>query len=155
PGRRFHFSQDWYMEADSITLYSMLRLFRPRHIVEVGSGFSSALMLDVDERFFEKQTRLTFIEPYPDRLYSLLTASDRMHARILRQPVQNTLNVFSEMEAGDFLFIDSSHVSKIDSDVNFIFFEILPRLPVGTFVHFHDIFWPFEYPADWIAQGAA
>jgi hypothetical protein len=63
--------------------------------------------------------------------------------------------VFSDLESGDFLFIDSSHISKVGSDVNFLFSEILPQLPVGTFVHFHDIFWPFEYPAEWISQGTA
>src|SRR5262249_46344812 len=147
PGRRFHFHQDWYKQADSIVLYSMLRLFRPRHVVELGSGFSSALMLDVNDRFLEQKTRFTFIEPNPDRLYSLLSANDRARSQIHRQPVQKSSNVLSEIQAGDFFFIDSSHVSKVGSDVNLIMFDILPRLPVGTFVHFHDIFWPFEYPA--------
>ena len=65
------------------------------------------------------------------------------------------MEVFSDLKSGDFLFIDSSHISKVGSDVNFLIFKILPRLPVGTFVHFHDIFWPFEYPAEWIRQGTA
>jgi predicted O-methyltransferase YrrM len=156
PGRRFHLKQDWYKQADSICLYSMLRLFRPRQIVEVGSGFSSALMLDVNDRFLEQGTRLTFVEPYPDRLEALLTVSDKAHTRIIRQSVQNiSMDVFCELESGDLLFIDSSHTAKVGSDVNFLFFEILPRLPVGAFVHLHDIFWPFEYPAEWIATGQA
>jgi predicted O-methyltransferase YrrM len=134
----------------------MLRLFRPRRVVEVGSGFSSALMLDVDDLYLEQQTSLTFIEPYPDRLDSLLTAEDKARVRIIRQPIQNTsMDVFSDLASGDFLFIDSSHISKVGSDVNFLIFEVLPQLPVGTFVHFHDIFWPFEYPAEWIGQGTA
>jgi hypothetical protein len=156
PGRRFHFSQGWYKQADSICLYSMLRLFRPHRVVEVGSGFSSALMLDVDDLYLEQRTSLTFIEPYPERLDSLLTVEDKGRIRIIRQPIQNTsMDVFSDLRSGDFLFIDSSHISKVGSDVNFLIFEVLPQLPIGTFVHFHDIFWPFEYPAEWIGQGTA
>jgi hypothetical protein len=68
PGRRFHLSQGWYKQADSICLYSMLRLLRPHRVVEVGPGFSSALMRDVDDLYLGQQTSLTFIEPYPDRL---------------------------------------------------------------------------------------
>lgn len=156
PGRRFHLKQGWYKEADSICLYSMLRLFRPRRIIEVGCGFSSALMLDVNDLYLGRRTHLTFIEPNPDRLNSLLTGEDRARVRMIAQPIQNvSTELFSELEDGDFLFIDSSHVSKIGSDVNFLILKILPQIPVGTFVHFHDIFWPFEYPAEWIAQGTA
>jgi predicted O-methyltransferase YrrM len=132
----------------------MLRLFRPRRVVEVGCGFSSALMLDVNERFLEGRMQLTFIEPHPERLESLLAAGDDARIRLIRERVQDApVDAFSELETGDILFIDSSHVSKVGSDVNFLFFEVLPRLPVGVLVHVHDIFWPFEYPADWIAGG--
>src|SRR5690606_17050723 len=57
--------------------------------------------------------------------------------------------------ANDILFIDSTHVSKINSDVNYIFFEILPRLASGVYIHFHDIFFPFEYPKAWVYEGRA
>jgi hypothetical protein len=60
---------------------------------------------------------------------------------------------FQNLTAGDILFIDSSHVSKINSDVNYLFFEILPLLQSGVYVHFHDIFFPFEYPKEWIYEG--
>jgi hypothetical protein len=156
PGRRFHFSQGWYKQADSICLYSMLRLFRPRSVVEVGSGYSSALMLDVDELYLGKQTSFTFIEPHPERLESVLIGNDKSRTRIIGQPVQHIpMEAFADLKSGDFLFIDSSHTSKVGSDVNYLILEVLPRLPVGAFVHFHDIFWPFEYPAEWIGQGAA
>jgi predicted O-methyltransferase YrrM len=154
PGRRFHFAQDWYAQADGICLYSMLRLFRPRRVVEVGSGFTSALMLDVNDRFLGRHTQLTFVDPYPDRLDLVLSSNDRRQVRIIRKRVQDApKEIFTELENGDFLFIDSSHVSKVGSDVNFLFFEVLPNLPIGVFVHFHDVFWPFEYPAKWIAEG--
>jgi hypothetical protein len=154
PGRRFHFAQAWYAQADSICLYSMLRLFRPRRVVEIGSGFTSALMLDVNDRFLGGHTQLTCVDPYPDRLDLLLSRDDKRQIRIIRDRVQDAPgNIFTELGNDDFLFIDSSHVSKIGSDVNYLVFEVLPNLPIGVFVHFHDVFWPFEYPAKWIAEG--
>jgi predicted O-methyltransferase YrrM len=154
PGRRFHFDQNWYAQADSICLYSMLRLFRPRRVVEIGSGFTSALMLDVNERFLGRKTHLTFVDPCADRLNLVLSPNDKKQVRIIRERAQDApAEIFTELEKGDFLFIDSSHVSKVGSDVNFLIFEVLPNLPIGTFVHFHDVFWPFEYPAKWIAEG--
>jgi predicted O-methyltransferase YrrM len=156
PARRFHLNQGYFAAADSICLYSMLRIFRPKRVIEVGSGFTSALMLDVNERFLDLQTRLTFIDPYPERLEAVLQPADRSHCRILREPVQTVApTTFDDLESGDFLFIDSSHVSKTASDVNYLLFEVVPRLPTGVFVHVHDIFWPFEYPPEWIREGRA
>jgi predicted O-methyltransferase YrrM len=156
PDRRFHFDQEYYMQADSLCLYAMLRLLRPRRVIEVGSGFSSALMLDVNERFLGGATEFTFIEPYTGRLESLLKPADKATTRILRQSVQTVdPAVFQSLQAGDFLFVDSSHVAKIGSDVNYLLFDILPKLPAGVYVHFHDIFWPFEYRGDWIREGRA
>jgi hypothetical protein len=80
PNRRFHFAQDWYKQADSICLYSMLRLLRPRRVVEIGSGFTSALMLDVDDRFLGRHTQLTFVDPHTDRLKSVLGHDDERWA---------------------------------------------------------------------------
>ena len=65
------------------------------------------------------------------------------------------LSFFEQLDKDDILFIDSSHVSRINSDVNRIFFEILPRLKQGVYVHFHDIHYPFIYPAKWIYEGRA
>jgi predicted O-methyltransferase YrrM len=155
-GRRFHFDQHWYKQADSISLFSLLRILKPNRVIEIGSGFSSALMLDVNDRFPEDEVKLTFIEPDPERLESLLMGNDRSHVEIVRTPVQKLpIDTFSKLRSGDFLFIDSSHVSKVGSDVNYLMFEVLPHVPVGTVIHFHDIFWPFEYPADWIKGGMA
>jgi hypothetical protein len=152
---RFHFHQDWFKEGDAIALYSMLRTFKPQHVVEVGSGFSSALMLDVNDRFLNGDANFTFIEPYPDRLNALLNSADRLRTKIIQKPVQEIGTEFAALQPGDFLFVDSSHVSRSGSDVNFLMFEIIPSLPKGVFIHFHDIFWPFEYPAEWLADGCA
>ncbi|GMV45421.1 MAG: hypothetical protein AMXMBFR66_08190 [Pseudomonadota bacterium] len=156
PDFRYHFKNEYFSYADGVTLYSMLRHQPPKRIVEVGSGYSSALMLDTNDRHLGHRVAFTFVEPHPERLESLLWEGDRAHATVLRQPVQATpLSVFQELEAGDILFVDSSHVSKTGSDVNFLLFEVLPRLASGVRVHFHDIFYPFEYPKEWVREGVA
>lgn len=155
-GRRFFLDNNSYAYHDAIGLYSMMREYAPKRIVEVGSGFSSAIMLDVNERFFDNTIQLTFIEPYPRRLRSLLSEADEKVVDIRESLVQDVdMDVFEALEPNDFLFIDSTHVSKLKSDVNFEFFEILPRIKPGVFIHFHDIFWPFEYPKAWVKKGVA
>ncbi len=152
-GLRYHYENSMYSYSDGIMLYSMMRHFKPQRIIEVGSGFSSAMMLDTNNLFFEDKIKCTFIEPYPERLNSLLKPNEKIS--LIQQPVQDVdLKLFDELQTNDFLFIDSTHVSKTGSDVNFIFFEILPRLKKGVKIHFHDIFFPFEYPREWvIAEG--
>ena len=133
----------------------MVRHFQPRKIIEVGSGFSSALILDtlqVLER--QKETELTFIEPDPSRLFSLVSTSDRSTFCLRQSRVQDVKReVFQELGERDLLFIDSSHVMKCGSDLQYLLFEIIPLLRPGVMVHFHDIFYPFEYPEDWLLEG--
>ena len=156
PQYRYHLEQRSFGRADGLLLFSMLRHFRPRRVIEIGSGFSSALMLDTNERFLDHSIGFTFIEPFPKRLDSLLSDKDREQCRIVRDRVQAVpLSTFAELEAGDMLFVDSSHVSKIGSDVNYIVFDVLPVLVPGVIVHFHDIYWPFEYPQHRILEGCA
>jgi hypothetical protein len=153
---RFHLQQTYFGPGDAVILYSILRHFSPKRIIEAGSGFTSALMLDTDERFLQGRTRFTFIEPFPDRLLSLVRGPDLERCTIIRDKLQNVpLTLFQQLEANDLFFVDSSHVSKIGSDVNFILFEVLPTLKPGVLVHFHDVLWPFEYPLEWIKAGKA
>jgi hypothetical protein len=70
-------------------------------------------------------------------------------------PPANTLNIFRELEKGVILFIDTTHVSKCNSDVNYIIHEIPPVLPEGVYIHFYGIFYPFEYPKEWFLKGCA
>jgi hypothetical protein len=133
-------------------LHGMLRLHRPKKVIEIGCGHSSACTLDTVARYLDGNCPLTFIEPYPQRLLDLIgDAASRI--RILDQPVQQTpLEIFEELGSGDVLFIDSTHVLRPGSDVCFELFQILPRLAKGVLVHFHDMFWPFEYPKGWIVE---
>lgn len=156
PGFRYYLDNDFYAFSDGICLYLLIRHIKPRRFVEVGSGFSSAAALDVNDKFFDGQINFTFIEPYPDRLQRLLTPSDRVRAnvRILEKVVQDvSIDTFESLESGDILFIDSSHVAKTGSDLNHLLFNVLPVLKPGVYVHFHDIFFPFEYPREWIYDG--
>jgi predicted O-methyltransferase YrrM len=151
---RYFYENDWYSYSDAIFLYSFLRKHKPKRIIEIGSGFSSAVMLDTIERFFSNRPEITFIEPYPDRLKSLLRNQDEDQVKIIEKKIQEVpLELFSSLESGDFLFIDSSHVVKCGSDLQLLLFEILPLLPDGVFVHFHDVFYPFDYPSDWLKEG--
>ncbi|HLA12178.1 MAG TPA: class I SAM-dependent methyltransferase [Pyrinomonadaceae bacterium] len=154
--RRYWFENPSYSYSDAILLYCMMRHLHPHRIVEVGAGFSSAAMLDTNELFFDSGINFTIIEPDPTLFQSLLREGDLERITLLKRRVQDvTLDVFERLLANDILFIDSSHVSKVGSDVNHIFFNILPRLRSGVFIHFHDIFYPFEYPLDWVYEGRA
>lgn len=151
---RYYFENNYYSYTDAIFLHSMIRHYQPKQIIEVGSGYSSAVMLDTNELFFGNKISLTFIEPYPDRLNAILKEEDRKATTIIESDVQQVpYAVFEQLNAGDILFIDSTHVVKTGSDVNYLLFEILPRLKSGVLIHFHDIFYPFEYPKDWVFMG--
>lgn len=156
PPWRYHFENPAYAYADGLSLYTMLRRLRPKRIVEVGSGYSSALMLDMNEFEFDHAIDLTFIEPFPELLFSFFRPEDHERTTIYPNSVQKVdESVFDALEANDILFIDSTHVAKLGSDVNFLFLEVLPRLRPGVHVHVHDIFWPFEYSPHWINEGRA
>ena len=152
---RFYFDNPAYSYTDALTLYSMIRKFQPKKIVEIGSGFSSAAMLDTNDTFYDGKIDLTFIEPYPELLKSLLRPNDKKHEIIGNRLQDVGLDAFLELNENDILFVDSTHVSKLNSDVNKIIFDILPPLKKGVVIHFHDIFWPFEYPKQWIEEGRA
>ena len=156
-GRRFYVPNRWFEISDAVALFGMLRRFAPSQIIEIGSGFSSALMLDTDDRFLGKATRLTFVEPYPEeRLLSCLTPDDANRVQIVKSPAERLpVEFFSQLGANDVLFVDSSHVSKMGSDLNHVVFNVLPALNHGVLVHFHDVFWPFEYPKEWLLRGVA
>jgi predicted O-methyltransferase YrrM len=153
---RYYFDNGFFSYSDAIFLHLIIRHLKPRQIVEVGSGFSSAVMLDTVERFLKGDSKLTFIEPYPDRLLSLLRPDDAKRCTVIEKGVQDVaLEVFTALESGDILFVDSSHVSKAGSDVNYLLFEVYPRLKPGVWIHIHDIFPGFEYPEDWLRAGRA
>lgn len=144
---RFHNENGAFPGGDAVFLGAILRAFRPRRIIEVGSGHSTAAMLDWRDRLGLDALHITCVEPAPARLHALLRPGDPV--TVLPHPVQAVpLDLYRELQAGDVLFIDSTHVLKTGSDVHFELFHILPILAPGVIVHFHDCAYPFEYPAE-------
>jgi predicted O-methyltransferase YrrM len=128
-----------YGPIESQVLHCFLRANRPTRVVEIGSGVSTACMLRA-----LPDTDLTCIEPFPSSILRQTAG-----ARLLVQSCQEVpLRVFDQLQAGDLLFIDSSHAVKVGSEVPRIYLEIIPRLRPGVFVHIHDIFLPYLYPPD-------
>lgn len=156
PGLRYHFDNIWFRHTDAVVLYCMIRHLRPRRIIEIGSGFSSLVMLDTNEVHFENSISCTCIDPDMGRLVPALKPGDMDRVTVVDRQVQKVdLGIFDDLDGRDILFIDSSHVTKTRSDVNRIVFEVLPRLREGVHVHFHDVFYPFEYPEQWRRDGIA
>lgn len=150
---RYYFENDFYTYGDALILSAVVQTFRPHRIVEVGSGYSSAVILDTLDKIdaAERSTKCVFVEPYPDRLKSLLWPNDRDRVTIIEKPVQETdISLFADLEAGDIVFFDTTHVLKTNSDVHYELFSILPALRSGVIIHFHDVFDGFEYPDAWI-----
>lgn len=136
-------TQDWFPRLDAAAAYAIVRATRPGRIVEVGSGHSTRFLARAvaDERL---ATRITAIDPRPRATLAGLPID------WLAMPVQQAdPEIFSMLEPGDILFIDSSHQVKPGSDVEFLLERALPRLAGGVRVHFHDIFLPDDYPAAW------
>jgi hypothetical protein len=151
---RFAFHNPSYSWGDAIILFCMIRELKPRRILEIGSGHTSALILDTNERYFGGGIDCTFVEPHPQLLLSLLRPHEDRQTRVIPRNLQDVnLTLFDALEAGDILFIDSSHVVKAGSDCQLLFSDILPRLNPGTFIHFHDVFDRFEYPPEWLREG--
>ena len=134
-------NQDWFPRLDAAAAYALIRATKPRRIVEVGSGHSTRFMARaVADGGFD--TRITAIDPAPR---ATLVGLD---VEWLQSPVQR-VPAFPALGAGDILFIDSSHRLTPGSDVDFLLNAVLPLIPPGVRVHFHDIFIPDDYPAHW------
>lgn len=154
PNLRYYFNNSYFNTFDGIILYSFIREYKPERIIEIGSGFSSALMMDTNQHFVKDEIEIKFIEPYPDRIKSLMNSNDKKGYTIIESNVQKVpIEVFMELCQNDILFIDSTHVCKTGSDVNYLLFSVIPNLKRGVLIHFHDIFYSFEYPKEWVYQG--
>lgn len=146
----FYTQNSQFSWLDARALFVFLLEVKPRKVIEIGSGYSSLLTADVNRRFLDRSISFCCIEPFPREF---LKAGVDGVTELIETEVQHVdLAVFDALSSGDVLFIDSSHVSKTGSDVNFLFFEVVPRLRPGVFVHVHDIFLPFDYPKDWVLE---
>ena len=138
--------QGWFPALDAAVAYTMVRRHQPRRIVEIGSGHSTRFLAQAVADG-QLDTEILCIDPAPRApLPPVVTHR--------AAPLQSTeLDWVDDLNTGDVLFIDSSHVAMPATDVDLLFAEILPRLPAGTLVHIHDIFLPDDYPADWHWRG--
>jgi len=144
---QFDFDNAYFCGYDAAVYYSLIRHLKPQRIIEIGGGHSTQIAnagLAVNGK-----GKLTCIEPYPeDRL-----TNANLRVELIQQRVEEIdVAFFSCLEPNDILFIDSSHTVKFGSDVCFEFFEVLPSLKPGVWIHVHDIFFPHDYPAEWLLK---
>ena len=142
------FKNDYFNGLDAAVLYSLIRHLRPRHVIEIGSGYSTRFAHKALTRNADGG-KLTCIEPHPEERLNGL----RLSVEVIQKRVEEIdVDFFSCLEANDILFIDSSHTVKFGSDVCYEFLEVLPTLRPGVWVHVHDIFFPQDYPAEWLLK---
>ncbi|HEX5875539.1 MAG TPA: class I SAM-dependent methyltransferase [Pyrinomonadaceae bacterium] len=138
---------DYFSGFDAVVYYSLIRHLKPQRIIEIGGGYSTRIAAKALE--LNEKGRLTCIEPYPEQ--RLLQAD--LKIELIRKPVEKIdVEFFSSLDANDILFIDSSHTVKFGSDVCYEFLEVLPSLNRGVWIHVHDIFFPHDYPAEWLLK---
>lgn len=156
--KRFSYHNAPFKEVDAEALYSIVRYHKPRNIIEIGGGGTTILTAQAIRKNREEgfNTQFICIEPYPveiSRGFPYLTRDIDGLSEIREQILQEIdVSFFSVLRENDILFIDSSHTVKIGSDVCYETLEILPALKKGVIVHFHDIFFPKEYPKKWILE---
>jgi hypothetical protein len=142
----FHFNNLAFDNVDALVYYAMIRLLKPSKVVEVGSGWSTRIAAKAALK--NKSTRLVSIEPYPYEV--LKNGFPGLSELIVKDIQQIPLSYFDSLKPNDILFIDSSHTVKTGGDVNYLMLEIVPRLQIGVYIHIHDIFFPYEYPKEWV-----
>jgi hypothetical protein len=141
-----HWSNPWIPAFDGIALYCLTALARPRRYVEVGSGISTRFVRRAI-RDHGLSTVIVSIDPEPR------AEIDSLCDELIRTPLERAdLGLFEELAAGDIVFVDSSHRCFMGSDVTVLFTEVLPSLEAGVTVGLHDIFLPFDYPAEWVPR---
>ena len=148
----FHLNNGFFETVDAEVAYSLVREHKPKRIIEVGGGNSTRLLATALRRNAEEGSpgELATIEPEPDEQ---LRRGFPGFTKLFTMRVQEMPGkYFEQLEADDILFLDSSHVVALGSDVVYEILEVLPRLKPGVLVHFHDIFMPAEYPEKFVKQ---
>jgi hypothetical protein len=153
-GSEFYWDNNFWNNADALVQYGLLRSRKPRVLIEIGCGFSSllaakALGKNRDENQ-DAATTVTLVEPYPrPELLANFPGDWTLKQTILQRC---PLELFDTLASGDILFFDGSHCVRTASDVNWFFFRVLPRLRPGVLIHLHDVFFPNDYPTQWLLE---
>lgn len=147
----FDFSNSVFSELDAAVYYAILRELKPRKVIEIGCGYSTQIAaLAIAQNLQQGYSGgIICVEPYPE---ARLTEANLAVELITEKVETLSLEFFQQLSAGDVLLIDSTHTVKFDSDVCREILQILPALPSGVWVHFHDIFFPYDYPPDWLIK---
>jgi predicted O-methyltransferase YrrM len=143
----YSFANAYFTSPDVEVLYSVVRESKPARVVEVGSGHSSRVIRQAI-RDGQLSTRLISIDPEPRE--EVCGVADQVY-RTAVEGLEGS-DLFRSFQAGDILFIDSSHVVKTGNDVVVLYLILLPSLPPGVLIHIHDVFLPYDYPSDWVLK---
>jgi hypothetical protein len=136
--------QDWFPGLDAAIAYGLVRAKKPKQILEVGSGHSTRFVLKAIKDGAVVST-VTCVDPAPRATLKGLNLN------LIKLPIQLVdPKSLPKLQKGDMLIIDSSHLAVCGSDVDWIINRLIPTLPSGVFVHFHDIFLPDSYPKSWL-----
>jgi Methyltransferase domain len=147
----FHINNGSFGGGDAEFLYQVLRHLKPAKVLEIGSGNSTKiarLALKRNKLDTGKDCNHICVEPYEQ---SWLESLDSVN--VIRDRIENCAFDWTEvLDAGDVLFVDSSHIIRPQGDVLTEYLQIFPRLKSGVYVHIHDIFTPRDYPKSWIVD---
>lgn len=147
---KFNIKNNFFEGGDVDIYYQIIRYFKPKKIIEIGSGYSSLIALEAIKNNKNKEnfvTNIICIEPFENKWL------EKTGVKVIREKVENVKeDLLTSLKKNDILFVDSSHVIKPQGDLLKIFLEILPKLEKGVLVHIHDIFTPRDYPSKWLKE---
>jgi hypothetical protein len=141
----FHTENGSFSFGCAASTHTMIRYFKPRRFIEIGSGNSSIIIQSALKMNRNQAGEMySIIDPFPGEF---VRNQHPEHCELIQKPAEDVaLDFFTSLKKNDILFIDSSHVVRTGGEVNYLFLEILPRLNAGVIVHIHDIPMPWEYP---------
>lgn len=149
PAPGFYYNNGSFGPGDAEAYYSIIRKNKPRRILEIGSGFSTLICLEAVKQNLADdpvyKCRVTCVEPYE------MPFLEQLNIELIRKKIEDVdLSVFSGLGPNDILFIDSSHIIRPGGDVTYLMLKVVPTIPSGVWIHFHDIFLPDDYPVAWL-----
>jgi hypothetical protein len=150
-GLQYYYNNPSYTAGDGEFLYNMIRHFKPKRVVEIGCGYSTMMAVKAEAQNAQEspanKCKHICIEPYE------MPWLEQLEVEVIRSKVEDIdTSLFTQLEANDILFIDSSHMVRPQGDVLFEFLQILPILKKGVLIHVHDVFSPKDYPKEWIVD---
>lgn len=149
--RRYYLENGMYESVDGESLYAILRHFKPSRLIELGSGASSNVIAEASaaNQRDGHPLRHTIFDPFPFTASPLSPVDAEVH-RARTEDLE--LATFSDLDAGDVLFVDTTHTVKTGGDVPRLILDVFPSLRQGVLIHVHDIFLPYDYPRQWVIE---